>query len=300
METSTQPTARRWRAWLPMAALSVATGLVAAPAAARPVVAEIALVLDVSGSVSDAAFVSQRDGWAAALRDVTFIQAVNDIWNSSTGINDTVGVSIGVYLFASNVVQEMAWTWLPVPSEVYRFADALQRLQMPRPGEASLGGGSLGEFTNLAEGVDRARVGLDSNAFEARRRVVAISANGEQNTSRDGAAFCDTPCTAPVHAARDEAEALGVMVAAVALNQHERELDAYMASHLTTSDGIARGTWGQPGHRPYLDVLMHAITVPADHGGTVPEPGSLTLAGLALASLRLASACGKGSRRDAR
>lgn len=288
---------RPWRAWVPAAAFCVAAVL-GPQADARPVAAEIALVLDVSGSISEADFVSQRDGWTAALRSPPFIQALNDMANAATSIDDEFGVAIGVYLFASNVVQELAWTWLPFQGQALSFANMLRAVNQPGPGEAALGGGFLGGATNLAEAVDRARAGMESNAFDARRRVVAVSANGTQNTGRNGGS-CDSPCTGPVRAARDEAEAQGVTVSAVALNRDDRELDEYLAANLATADGITRGTWGVGASpRPYEDVLMHAITAPADDPGAVPEPGTLGLAALALWALRSARArsLGGGAR----
>lgn len=246
---------------------------------AVPVAMELALVIDVSGSVDASEYTLQRDGYEAAFNSASVGSAIESFAGSG-------GIAVGVYYFASNVMQLVGWTQLQSAADSAAFATTLGGLARPAIGDAAIGGGTLGTDTNIAEGVDRAVAGLTGNGFEGHRLVIDVSGDGKQGINRDGTVNClegTAACDAHADAARNAAAALGVIVNGLAIVDDVADLGTWYQDHVQTGPGsFVRTATFATFARAVEEKIGREVT-------GVPEPGSLALAGLALAVAARAS-----------
>lgn len=247
-------------------------------AQAVPVAAELALVIDVSGSVDSSEYLLQMNGYRSAFASASVGSAIESFASSG-------GIAVGVYLFATNVVQSIGWTQLSSAADATAFSASLAALAAARPGSgtAAIGGSTLGTSTNVAEGIDRATDGLAGNGFEGARRVIDVSGDGKQNTTRNGGTSCtieSATCNSATDAARDAAAALSITVNGLAIIDDVADLATWYGAHVRTGAGSFVET---------ATFATFATAVERKIGreltGTVPEPGTWALSGLALAAL---------------
>jgi hypothetical protein len=130
----------------------------------RPVDLELALGIDVSGSVDDEEAILQRQGYIAAFRHPDVIRAVEQ---------GMLGrIAVGYYEWAGyghmRVIE--GWTEIEDAKSANPFADALA-LNPPQTAYR----------TAIAAAIDFAALWFDLNAFEGTRRVVDISGDGPNN-----------------------------------------------------------------------------------------------------------------------
>jgi len=163
----------------------LASALVGAPVAARdaPVDLELAMGIDVSGSVDDDEAMLQRQGYIAAFRHPDVIRAIEQ------GILGKIAV--GYYEWAGyghmRIITD--WTLIDGAEAAYAFADSLES-NPPRTAFR----------TAISSAIDFAVTWFDVNDFEGTRRVVDISGDGANNWG------------GPVTMARDRAVARGVII----------------------------------------------------------------------------------------
>lgn len=167
--------------------------------AATQVAVQLVLAVDVSGSVSQARFELQRQGYAAAFRSSAVQQAIR-----STG---TGSVAIAMLQWTGPALQVVAvdWTLISDAASAERFAAAVE--QAPR---ALFGGG-----TSISGAIDYAMTMFPPSPFQASRRVIDISGDGANNRGR----FAEE--------ARDEAVRAGLVINGLPILTLEPELDEY-------------------------------------------------------------------------
>ncbi|CAD5374334.1 PEP-CTERM domain-containing protein [Rubrivivax sp. A210] len=184
----------------------LATG--GAHAITTSVALELALVIDVSGSVCSTAFDAfacpglgtseyqlQLDGYRAAFNDAGVRSAIESFAPSG-------GIAVGVYFFSQGVMRELGWQALATGAQSAAFGDAMGALARPRPTaltaispstgwEGVAGSGPiLNTGTNVAGGIQAGAWGMEHNDFAGARRVIDVSGDGVQNSLLSGMGSC--------------------------------------------------------------------------------------------------------------
>jgi hypothetical protein len=165
-----------------LAALMATTGWTFTCAAER---VDLLLVLaaDISHSVDEVKFQLQRSGYAAAFSDPRVIEAIR------SGPNGRIAVTFVEWSGPLSQKIVIDWTVIGDDKTARLFGDHLV--------EAAR---AFADSTSISAGIDFAMTQLDSAPYEARRRVIDVSGDGDNNGGRD------------VTAARDDAVAKGVTI----------------------------------------------------------------------------------------
>jgi hypothetical protein len=168
---------------LTVAALVVLTDCTLTQAAER---VDLLLVLaaDVSNSMDESKFELQRSGYADAFSNPRVIDAIRG------GPSGRVAVALVEWssIFQQKIVID--WTVISDDQTARQFGDRV--LEAPRA--------FVKNSTSISAGIDFAVAQLDRAPYEARRRVIDVSGDGDNNTGRD------------VALARDDAVAKGVTI----------------------------------------------------------------------------------------
>jgi hypothetical protein len=160
----------------------------------------LVLAIDASGSLSDERLTMQREGHARAIESEAFLAAV--------GLGDIGRVGLAVVEWSNQDRQGLTVPWTAVEDAptARGFAQRLRRAPRPIPG-----------FTSISGALDFSARLLMRAPYNAPRRVVDVSGNGENNDGR------------PVTAARDDAVAAGITINGLPILDAVRDLDAYYA-----------------------------------------------------------------------
>jgi len=188
--------------------------LLAGPAAAqresgREVDLALVLAVDASGSVDQARFELQKQGYVAAFRHPRVIGAIQ------SGPAQGIAVIMMQWTGPALQVTAVPWTKISDAASANAFADAVARA--PR---ALFGGG-----TSISGAIDTAMALLFDNPFRATRRVIDISGDGSNNRGRS------------VNQARDEAIARGVGINGLPILTLEPYLDKYFEDNVIGGPG---------------------------------------------------------------
>jgi hypothetical protein len=178
------------------------------PAQADVTVA-IVLAVDTSGSVSNARFELQRQGYSAAFRSP---QVVNSIRSLAT---QAIAVTMMQWTGPRLHVVVADWTLINDKASADAFAAAIDAA--PRQ---LFGGG-----TSISGAIDYSRVLLAGNPFRATRQVIDISGDGSNNSGRS------------VTQARDEAVADGIGINGLPILTVEPGLDHYYYDNVIGGPG---------------------------------------------------------------
>jgi hypothetical protein len=143
----------------------------------------LVLAADISRSVDEVKFQLQRSGYAAAFSDPRVIEAIR------SGPNGRIAVAFVEWSGPLSQRIVIDWTVISDDKTARLFGDHLV--------EATR---AFADSTSISAGIDFAMAQLDQAPYEARRRVIDVSGDGDNNGGRD------------VAAARDEAIAKGVTI----------------------------------------------------------------------------------------
>jgi len=193
-------------------ALAILAFAIAAPSSAQsPQSVDLALVLavDASGSVDQARFELQKQGYVAAFRHPRVISAIQ------SGTSGAIAVIMMQWTGPALQVTAVPWTKISDATSANTFADAIARA--PR---ALFSGG-----TSISGAIDTSMALLFDNPFRAARRVIDISGDGANNRGR------------PVNQARDEATARGVGINGLPILALEPDLDRYYRDNVIGGPG---------------------------------------------------------------
>jgi hypothetical protein len=165
--------------------ISLAALLLMVPCSALAIMVdlELALMVDVSGSVDANDFALQRSGYEAAFRDMNVI---DQIQGGSIG-----SIAATLVYWSEGQSVAVGWTQINDATSANAFADAIAAAARP---------GNVGIYTGIADAVDYG-VTLFSNNFEGTRNVMDVSGDGAESVLWSE---LDPNCP-PLQAARDAA-----------------------------------------------------------------------------------------------
>jgi hypothetical protein len=144
----------------------------------------LVLAADVSGSMNESKFDLQRSGYAAAFSSPRVIEAIR------AGPKGRIAVA---FIEWSGILQQkivIDWTVISNDETARQFGDHI--MEAPRAFARN--------STSISAGIDFAMTQLDRAPYEARRRVIDVSGDGDNNSGRD------------VTTVRDEIVAKGVTI----------------------------------------------------------------------------------------
>jgi hypothetical protein len=177
--------------------------------AQRDVTVALVLAVDTSGSVSNGRFELQKQGYAAAFRN---LQVLNSIRSLAT---QAIAVTMMQWTGPRLHVVVVDWTLINDKTSAEAFAAAVDAA--PRQ---LFGGG-----TSISGAIDYSRVLLAGNPFRAARHVIDISGDGSNNSGRS------------VTQARDEAVADGIGINGLPILTVEPGLDHYYYENVIGGPG---------------------------------------------------------------
>ena len=196
---------------LRLVAWALACWLALAGRAAADTAVDLQLVLavDASGSVNQARFELQRQGYEAAFRDKRVIEAI------AAGAHGAIAVAMVQWTGPTLHVVVVDWTLVHDAASANALAD--QIAAVPRQ---LFGGG-----TSLSGAIDYAMTMLPRSQFRGDRRVINVSGDGSNNRGR------------PAADARDEAVKAGVVINGLPILSVEPDLDDWYRDNVIGGPG---------------------------------------------------------------
>ena len=144
----------------------------------------LVLAADVSNSMEEQKFQLQRSGYAAAFSNSRVLDAIH------AGPSSRIAVA---FVEWSSILQQkivIDWTVISNDETARQFGERV--MEAPRAFDKNA--------TSISAGIDFAMAQLDRAPYEARRRVIDVSGDGDNNSGRD------------ITAARDAAVAKGITI----------------------------------------------------------------------------------------
>lgn len=174
----------------------------------------VALVLltDISGSMTDKNYEHQQHGIADTMQDEKFL----DIIAARPG-----GVAVSVIQFGDDAVLSVPWVILNTQDDAIKLSQTIRNA----PRVASPHGTGIG--TAIVAGLEY----FNELPCKAQGKVMDVSGDGVNNTEY------------PVHSARNEAIAQGVMVNGLAIQAGEPGIAQHFAEDVMTPDGFVIEAW---------------------------------------------------------
>ena len=226
------------------AAAAIALGaFAAAPVHAIPVSVELALLVDVSGSVSGSEFDLQRTGYVNAFLDAGIQAAIA----GSSGVAATL-------IYWSSATQQataVGWSLINDAASATTFANAIGAAGRPFSG-----GTSVDAAINFATPL------FSNNGFEGAKLVMDVSGDGTSNVTN-------------TQAARDNAAAAGIVINGLSIGGPG--IDAFYQDNVITGRGFPQPAGGLPDFGAAVTTKIGREIV-----GNIPEPSTYALMGLGL------------------
>ncbi len=194
-----------------LAAALAAIAISLAGARAQTVDIAIALAADVSLSIDNEEFQLQRQGYAAAVTNPQFVQAIQ------AGAHGAVALCYLEWAGPDQLTVVANWMVIHDDEEAAEFAKML--LDAPR---------SFAGHTAIGAGIDFAVAQLEASGIAAKRNIIDVSGDGSNNSGR------------PVTVARDEAVAKGITINGLAIiNEKTAERGTFFYVHTHPPGGAA-------------------------------------------------------------
>jgi len=245
-----RPNRRGYRAFLLAAALLVLTAFTPQSALAVAVDLELALLVDVSGSVSSSEWTTQRDGYVSALTSQAFLDAV------TAGNYGQVAITFMYWSGGSQQSTTVGWTLINDSTSAAAFANAIAAAGRPYSGSTAPGSAINAIVPTFA-----------SNGFEGTFQKIDVSGDGSQN---DGAST-STAVQNALLAGIDQINGLPI--------GNQTLIDWYAANILGGT-----GAFNQPASTfaSFQPALLLKLEREVTESSPVPEPSSSLLLGGAL------------------
>jgi Protein of unknown function (DUF1194) len=158
-----------------LAGFAMTLASVAAPAAATVVNTdvdlELALLVDVSGSVDSNEFALQRDGYVNAFKSAAVQNSILG------GAFKRIAVSLVYWSGSGNQAQSIGWTLIDSAAAADAFADAITAVARPFGG-LTAPGSAIRYIVDATTGSES----FSENAFNGTRNVIDVSGDGDENS----------------------------------------------------------------------------------------------------------------------
>ena len=138
----------------------------------------LALAADVSGSVDDLKFSLQREGYSAAITSPRVIEAIR------SGRLGRIAICYIEWSGTRNQKVLIDWTVIQDAASAHRFAGQLA--EAPRP---------FFDHTSVSGGIGFAMSQIERAPFEAKRRVIDVSGDGDDDNSGGDVTLRATRCS---------------------------------------------------------------------------------------------------------
>ncbi len=215
-------------------------------AAAETVDLELALLVDVSGSISTSEFNLQRQGYVNAFSSAAIY---NKIQGGAIG---SIAATLIYWSGENEQAQAVGWTKISDQASSLAFANAIGAAGRPYSG-----------LTAPGSAISFAQPLFDNNGFEGTRLVMDVSGDGQQN---DGSSTA---------AARDAAAGAGITINGLPIGG--TGLSTWYAANVVTADGFLVSANGFADFESALnDKLIREIAPQIP----LPAPALLLMSGL--------------------
>lgn len=245
------------KVWGSMALAASALG-VTGGAQAVPVALELALLVDVSGSVDATEYNLQKSGYVSAFNDAGIQNAIA----SFAG-----GIAVTYIEWSSSAAQVARIGWTHITDAASSAAFALQLSGLARTFDGNTAPGSAINFATPR---------FLNNGFEGGRWVIDVSGDGQQNQGADTSDARDA-FLASVSGSEGGSKAINGLAIG-----NQTLADWYSAN---IAGGVNSFVLRADGFDDFAGAVRTKIG--REITGEVPEPGSFALVGLAMAGLML-------------
>jgi hypothetical protein len=223
-------------------------------ASAAPVTLELALLLDVSGSIDDTEYATQKAAYVNAFQD----PAIHSLISMLPG-----GIAVTYIEWSGDVEQSqlVGWMQLTGAASSNAFASAINATTRAFAGGATAPGSAIDFAIPL----------FPANGFEGTRTVIDISGDGAQNTGSDTAAAAAAAAT------------LGIRINGLVVLGEAGVQDFYQNSIVTPGGGFLIVSNGFDELELALNRKLQ-LEIPGQEP-EVPEPGTLLISAMGLGLL---------------